>query len=134
LNRLVVDTNVLVSSFLSTGPPRLILNRVRDGQDLLCLSPAILAEYLAVLQRGGVPDAPIRSLLGLFRDPERVVLVVPTVQVDIIRADPQDNVFLECALTAHADFVVSGDRHLRKIKAFQGIRILSPREYLTLLD
>ena len=48
-SRLVVDTNVLVSSFLGTGAPRQVLNRVRGGQDLLCLSPAILAEYLAVL-------------------------------------------------------------------------------------
>jgi putative PIN family toxin of toxin-antitoxin system len=133
LNRLVVDTNVLVSSFLGTGPPRQALNRFRDGQDLLCLSPAILAEYLAVLRRGGIPEASIRSLFELFRDPEHTILVVPTVRVDIIRADPQDNIFLECALAAQADFVVSGDRHLRVVKTIRGIRILAPREYLTQL-
>jgi hypothetical protein len=134
VTRLVLDTNVLVSSFLGAGPPRRILYRVRDGQDLLCLSPAILGEYVAVLRRGGVPDASIRSLLELFRDPERVLLVAPSVRVTIIRDDPEDNIFLECAVAAQADFVVSGDRHLRKIKAFRGIRVLAPREYLTLLE
>ncbi len=98
------------------------------------MSPAILGECVAVPRRGGVPDASIRSLLELFRDPERVLLVAPSVRVTITRDDPEDDIFLECAVAAQADFVVSGDRHLRKIKAFRGIRVLAPREYLTLLE
>ena len=91
-----------------------------------------LGEYVAVFRRAGVPDASIRSLLELFRDPERVLLVAPIVRVTIIRDNPADNVFLECALVAQADYVVSGDRHLQKIKTYRGIRILVSREYLTL--
>jgi len=72
VNRLVVDTNVLVSSFLGMGPPRQILHRIRDGEDLLCLSPPIAIEYLGVLRRGEVSDTLLLSLLDLFRDPERV--------------------------------------------------------------
>ena len=113
VNRLVVDTNVLVSSFLGTGPPRQILHRIRDGQDLLCLSAPILTEYLAVLRRGGVSDALLLSLLDLLRDPERVLVVKPRIRVALIHDDPQDNMFLECALAATAGFIISGDRHLR---------------------
>ena len=134
MNRLVVDTNVLVSSFLGTGPPRQILHRIRDGQDLLCLSAPILTEYLAVLRRGGVSDALLLSLLDLLRDPERVLVVEPRIRVALIHDDPQDNMFLECALAATAGFIISGDRHLRKIAAFRGIPILSPREYLRLVE
>ena len=134
MNRLVVDTNVLVSSFLGMGPPRQILHRIRDGRDLLCLSPPILSEYLGVLRRGGVSDTVLLSLLDLFHDPERVLLVEPSTRVAAIHADPQDNMFLECAIAAHADFILSGDRHLRKITAFRGIPILSPREYLGLAE
>ena len=134
MNRLVVDTNVLVSSFLGTGPPRQILHRIRDGQDLLCLSAAVLTEYVAVLRRGGVSDALLLSFLDLLRDPERVLVVEPSVRVALIHDDPQDNMFLECAVAAQAGFIISGDRHLRKITAFHGIPILSPREYLTLVE
>jgi putative PIN family toxin of toxin-antitoxin system len=132
VNRLVVDTNVLVSSFLGTGPPRQILHRIRDAQDLLCLSPPILSEYLGVLRRGGVSDTLLLSLLELLRDPERVLLVEPRLRIAAIQADPQDNMFLECAMAAHANFIISGDRHLRSLAAFRGIPILSPREYLRL--
>lgn len=131
MSRVVVDTNVLLSSFLTPGPPRQILNRVRDGQDLLCLSPSILQEYLVVLRRAGVTRSLLESFVVLLEDPTRVVVVFPTRTVDIIRADPTDNIFLECALEARADSIVSGDRHLRRVGSFGGIPILSPREYLT---
>jgi putative PIN family toxin of toxin-antitoxin system len=108
VNRLVVDTNVLVSSFLGTGPPRQILHRIRDGQDLLCLSAPILTEYLAVLRRGGVSDALLFSLLDLLRDPERVLVVEPRIRVALIHDDPQDNMFLECALAATASMSTCG--------------------------
>jgi putative PIN family toxin of toxin-antitoxin system len=133
VNRLVLDTNVVVSSFLGLGPPRQVLQRIRDGQDLLCLSAPILAEYLAVLRRGGVANSLIASLLDLLRDPEHVLFIMPTIQLSVVSEDPQDNRFLECAIAAHADVIVSGDRHLRNLTAFRGILILSPREYLTRL-
>jgi putative PIN family toxin of toxin-antitoxin system len=133
VSRLVVDTNVLLSSFLTQGPPRQILNRIRDGQDSLCLSPSILEEYLAVLRRGGVTMHLIEAFLDLLHDPVRTLMVVPTRRVEIIRDDPGDNMFLECALEARADYIVSGDRHLKQVGSFAGIPVLSPRGYLTKL-
>ena len=133
MSRLVLDTNVVVSSFLGSGPPRQLLQRIRDQQDLLCLSAPILSEYTAVLQRGGVPTMLIAALLDLMRDPEHVLFVVPAVELHVVTADPPDNRFLECALAAHADTIISGDRHLRALRVFRGIPILSPREYLTSL-
>jgi len=131
VSRLVVDTNVLLSSFLALGPPRQVLNRIRDGLDLLCLSQPILQEYLSILRRAGVHRSLVESFLLLLQDPWRAVVVVPTRRVDIIREDPPDNMFLECALEARADYIVSGDRHLKRIGRFGGIDILSPRGYLT---
>ena len=133
MSRLVVDTNVLLSSFLTQGPPRQILNRIRDGQDLLCLSALILEEYVMVLRRGGVRSSLLEAFLDLLHDPVRAVIVVPIRRVDLIREDSADNMFLECALEARADYVISGDRHLKRIGAFGGIPILSPRKYLTLI-
>lgn len=130
MSKLVIDTNVLLSSFISTGPPRLIVNRIRDHLDLLCLSQPILEEYLSVLQRARIAEDLLASLFSLFRDPARVLLVLPSCRVELIREDPSDNMFLECAIEARADYLISGDRHLKKLKSFQGIEILPPREYV----
>lgn len=133
MSKLVIDTNVLLSSFISTGPPRLIVNRIRDRLDLLCLSQPILEEYLSVLQRARIAEDLLASLFSLFRDPARVLLVLPSRRVELIREDPSDNMFLECAIEARADYLISGDRHLKKLKSFQGIEILPPREYVSRL-
>ena len=130
MSRLVVDTNVLLSSFISAGPPRLILNRVRDRLDLLCISPPILEEYAEVLKRAGIGHDLLMPLFSLFQDPERVAAVIPSQRIDMIREDPSDNMFLECATEARADYLISGDRHLKRLKSFQGITIMAPREYL----
>lgn len=125
-----MDTNVLVSSFISAGPPRLILNRIRDGVDLLCVSPPILEEYIMVLQRAGTAEELLTSLFPLFQDTDRVVLVHPSRHVDMVREDPSDNMFLECAIEAGVDYLISGDQHLKKLRSFQGIEIVTPREYV----
>jgi hypothetical protein len=130
VSKLVVDTNVLLSSFISAGPPRLILNRVRDRLDLLCVSPPILEEYAVVLKRAGIGHDLLMPLFSLFQDPDRVALVIPSQRIDVIREDPSDNMFLECATEARADYLISGDRHLKTLKSFQGINIVAPREYL----
>ena len=131
MSRLVVDTNIIVSSFLTSGPPRQVLNRIRDGQDQLCLSVPILREYLEVLARAGVARELLEVLLSLFEDPEQIIPVVPSRRVTLIRDDPADNMFLECALEAQANYIISGDQHLKRLGTFEGIRILSPKAYLT---
>ena len=133
MSKLVVDTNVLVSSFISAGPPRLILNRIRDRLDLLCVSPSILEEYFSILQRVGIAEDLLASLLSFFQDPEHVLLVLPSERVEVVHDDPSDDMFLECAIEARADYVISGDRHLRRLKRFRGIEIVTPREYLSRL-
>ena len=51
-------------------------------------------------------------------------------KINVIREDPTDNVFLECAIEGNADYIISGDRHLLSLKNFQGIPILKVRELL----
>lgn len=133
MSKLVVDTNVLLSSFIGTGPPRLIVNRIRDKLDLLCVSPPILEEYLMILQRAGMAEDLLASLFSLFQDTDHVLLVHPSRHVDVISEDPSDNMFLECAIEAEVNYLISGDRHLKGLGSFQGIEIIAPREYLSRL-
>lgn len=131
MSNLVVDTNVILSSFISTGPPRLIVNRIRDRLDLLCVSPPILDEYLVVLQRAGLSADLLASLFSLFQDPDRILRIVPSRHFHVIHDDPSDNMFIDCAVEARADYLISGDQHLKRLKSFQAIQIGSPREYLS---
>lgn len=57
-----------------------------------------------------------------------------TKRVNIIMADPSDNIFLECALEAKADFLVSGDSHLLRLGEFEGARIARAKTVLEFLS
>ena len=56
--------------------------------------------------------------------------VDPTIALDVIADDPDDDRILECALAAHADAIVSGDHHLLQLNSFQSIPVMSPRQFL----
>ena len=137
--QVVLDTNVLISSALSIrgASARLVrLWREREAFTLL-VSPAILAEYRRVLaypdvqKRHGLTEDQIDELLG--RLSETAVLVEPADEERVVMADPADDTFLACALAGHADAIVSGDGHLRDVKMYRGIPILTPAAFLLLL-
>lgn len=132
--RVVIDTNVFVSSLLSTkGNPRKVIDLWRFERISLCLSKEILAEYFAVLGRLGMADEPEgKELVELFEKRYNQVFVASPAVVSVIKEDPADNKFLECAVAADAKYIVSGDRHLLSLKVFKGTRILQPTEFLKL--
>lgn len=61
---------------------------------------------------------------------ENSTLVKPKFKLNMIKEDPEDNRVLDCALQAKTDFIVSGDKHLLKLRKFRHIKILTPREFL----
>jgi predicted nucleic acid-binding protein len=54
-------------------------------------------------------------------------------KIDAIPEDPQDNKFITAAIEGEADYIVSGDHHLRDLKNYQGISIVSPSEFLQII-
>ncbi len=128
--RMVIDTNVFISSFFG-GKPRQIIDLWRHGQTTLCLSPAILDEYLAVLRRMGLDGRPeLRDLLDLFRTGRNIAFSAHPHKLRVVADDPDDDKFIACAVALHADVIVSGDRHLTGIADYMGIRILRPSLFL----
>jgi uncharacterized protein len=129
-HRIVLDTNVLISAILFGGKPRKVLDLVISGSLDCSLSTAILDEFEDVLQRpkfGFSPDVCfhiLQALQGICS------IVTPSVPVDVISSDKDDNRILECALEAQADFIISGDPHLLNLGVFGKIRILIPADYL----
>jgi len=55
-------------------------------------------------------------------------------KIDVVREDSDDNLIVECAVSADADFILSGDKHLLNLKEYNNIRIVSAREFLDILD
>lgn len=123
--RVVIDTNIFISSFFG-GIPRKVIDLWKRGRLTLCLSEPILSEYLDVIGRFNLSDEEVRELLWLFKIRRNIKDVSPTRKVRAIKDDPADNKFLECALEAKADYIVSGNEHLKKLGTYKGIRILPP--------
>lgn len=131
MKRVVLDTNVLVSALLVTDSlPAEILRQFREGEWELAVSGAILEEYGRVLRRKkfGLSLKQVELVLRLIS--ARSVLIIPSRHFQVITEDPPDNEFLDVAVEANADAVVSGDSHLLSLKSFRGIPILAPSEFL----
>jgi putative PIN family toxin of toxin-antitoxin system len=127
--RAVADTNVVVSGLLWQGPPRRVLDLARAGTLELFTSPALLVELEDVLGRRKFA----RRLQAAGVDPRDLVLgyaalarvVVPTEKPAAVPEDPDDDEVVACAMAARAEIIVSGDRHLRNLGTFRGIRIVT---------
>jgi putative PIN family toxin of toxin-antitoxin system len=130
----VLDTNVLVSGYITkTGTPGKILARWREGAFDLAVSPQLLAEFGRVLARpkfhrylaGESPPTDELWSLALVVEPEPVSAVI---------VDPTDDLILGTALAAAAEVVVSGDDHLLSLGTYRGVRIITPRRFLVVLE
>ena len=127
--KVVVDTNVFVSSFFG-GRPKKIIDLWKRGDLTLCLSNEILDEYIDVLIRMGLRGTTeLGELLSLFRTGKGCVFTIKTPSVSICE-DPDDDTFIEAAIAHDAVSVISGDKHLKKIGRYAGIAIVSPKEFL----
>jgi putative PIN family toxin of toxin-antitoxin system len=121
----------LVSALLVPGSlPAKILRHFRAEEWQLVVSGAILEEYGRVLRRKkfGLSLDQVESILSLIS--ARAIKVIPSRHFSIIEKDPADNEFLDVAVEAGADAIVSGDAHLLSLKSFHGISILTPAEFL----
>lgn len=129
---LVIDTNVLVSAALkSEGLQRTTFLLAITKPARLYVSPPILEEYAEVLSR---PELSIRKglrlqLLQLIKNRGR--LVTPSRRIEVT-SDPDDNIFIECADAARADYLVTGNRkHFPPF--WKNTKIITPREFVTLV-
>jgi len=137
--RVVLDTNIIVSAtILRKGHSAQVLNLWREEKIELAVSRPILEEMGKVLKRARIikqqsmAQQDVKALIEGFR--ESGVLTSGRLDLEVVREDPEDDKFIICAVEARADYIVSGDTHLLKLKEYQGIRIVPPREFLMLME
>jgi uncharacterized protein len=129
--RVVVDTNVFVSSFFGGNPGR-IVDLWKRGEVTLCLSRPIVGEYVEVLRRLGLQnERELDELLGIFARGFHVVFTANTPELHVVNEDPDDDKFIECAVALKAEYIISGDRRLTAVQEYMGIRIVTPKEFLS---
>jgi uncharacterized protein len=130
VTRIVLDTNVLISSFFG-GNPRKIVDLWKSGEITLCLSKPIIEEYVDVLQRLGLENEPeFGELLKIFARGHHILFTAKTPELHVVPQDPADDRFIECALALKAQYIVTGDKALRDIGEYMGTKVLTPKEFL----
>lgn len=134
----ILDTNVVVSSFLSPAGVRAkVLGAWEKGQFELVVSEDILAEYKRALNykevssRHGMTVEQISQTVSEMKS--FATIIKPIQKLTVIKDDPADDKFLECAKEAGAEYIISADPHLLKLKQYEDIQILSPSEFLLLI-
>lgn len=138
--RAVLDANVFVGGILSgNGAPGQILKAWRDQQFHLVTSEAILAEigrvlrYPKIVRRHGWTESQLEEFI---EDVAGLALVTTpgNLKLSVVTKDPADDRYLECAVEGEAVCIVSGDCHLLDLAAHGEVEIVSPREFIELLD
>ena len=129
--RVVFDTNVLYAAFAAKGFCEELVDEAAGACELIW-SETLRQEFESILERrhkiGPATRVALAAHVDLceFVEPERLS--------ERICRDRDDDVVLATALAGKADVIVTGDDDLLVLKEFRGIRILSPRQFLELLD
>lgn len=133
--RVVIDTNVFISSFISSGNPREIIDLWKESQIKLCLSKPIVEEYIRVLRRLGLDDDDeVDEILYLFARGYNLIFTAKTPILRIVEDDPDDNKFFECAVALKARYIISGDKKVLAVDEYMGIRVVTPQKFLQLME
>ena len=127
--RVVVDTNVFISSFLG-GYPKRVIDLWKTGKVTLCLTNAIIDEYIGVLKRMEfIRNEDIKALLFLFKEQFNCVFSASVSPLSVC-SDPDDDKFIEAAVALDAEVIISGDDHLKSMKKYMDIRIMPPKDFV----
>lgn len=137
--RVVLDVNVFVSGLIARNSnPGRIIEMWEEKRFELLISPPILEELTRVLQypkiqqRYRLPEEFVSVFLESVGS--QATFVNPLTSINIIKNDPSDNRYLECAKTGEASFIITGDRHLLELKEYHAIVILPPAGFVALLN
>jgi putative PIN family toxin of toxin-antitoxin system len=127
--KLVFDTNIFISAIVipHSKAEKAVL-KVIECYDSLIISRDIINEVLSVLSAKFHRDREAISHVAIYLS-DLAQIVNPTKRIHIFKDDP-DNRVIECALYGKADAIVTGDKEMLKMKEFEGIKIMSLKEYL----
>ena len=130
--KIIIDNNVLISGLGWNGTPRIILEQVIAGKYVFLISNKQMEELRKVLTypKFKFTKKQIEKYIKLIQSISLCVLTKTKIQV--IKEDPADNMFLELAHETGADYIITGDMHLLKLKKYNKTDIINPQYFLKL--
>ncbi len=130
---ITVDTNILVSATFWYGASFKIITMAENKEIDLMLSKDIIKEFFGVLQYEEIQEKIKDKNLEMKRTVAKIVsisyIVEPKQRVSICE-DEKDNMVLECAKEGKSKYIITKDEHLLKLKEFEGIKIVTPEDFL----
>ncbi len=129
--KIVLDTNVLLMSLPKLSPYRPIFDNLLNGTYELVLTESIFQEYKEIIGQKTTKEI-AENLSELFKQLKNVQLVKVYYHWNLIERDPDDNKFVDCAITANAKFLVSNDKHFNSLKRidFPKVDLISADTFL----
>lgn len=135
VKKIVLDTNILVSALLFKRELSKIVNLWKEGKIIPVVSKETFEEFRRVLEypRFSLTNTEIKSIIEEEVLPFFKVTEI-TDQVRDVCRDPDDNKFISCAISASADFIVSGDKDLCALSKYKSVRIINVKDFLKMFD
>src|SRR5690554_643381 len=131
MQRIILDTNVVVSALIQKNYPYLIVEYCLEGNATLCISSPILQEYIEGLSRpkfSKFPDFKKNAEFLLTCLSEIAEIHEPKIELSYIQDEP-DNRFLELAEATKADFIITGNTTDFTMRTYKKTKIVSPKAF-----
>ena len=127
--RVTADSNINISPLQFRGKPQVILELAANKRVSLIGSPPILDEVQRVLRdKFRWPSERLQQALRVMQ--RLMTIVQPSVTIDAVPADRDDNRILEFAVEGRCDYIITGDKDLLRLGAYEGIHILTATQLL----
>ena len=131
--KIVLDSNIFVSSFYWAGNPRKVFDRITNGLDKLYITDEILKEINSVMSHKRF-DTSIDKIKEYVKIIESYSIKLSSQDTpEKISRDKDDNKILQCGFDGNVDFIITGDNDLLVLKEYKKIKILKPKEYLDIV-
>jgi putative PIN family toxin of toxin-antitoxin system len=129
----VIDTNVVLSAILFGGKPKQVLEMALSGSIHLAISESLVNELQGVLQRPKFELSAqlVQTIVSEYTSIAR--WMEPSEHFNVVVDDPSDNQFIDCAVAAKADYLITGDTHLLNLGTFKMIKIVSVDNFIDIL-
>jgi len=135
MRNIVLDTNCLLSCLAARSKFHAVWTAFLNEDFRLCLSNEIMTEYEEILTNR-ISPAFADMIIHVILNSENVVFVYPAFRFNLIPADPDDNKFVDCAIVANADYIVSQDAHFNILKTidFPKVNVIRIEDFVQELN
>ncbi len=129
--KVVIDTNVLLMSIPKISKYRPIFDGLLKAKYNLAISEEILQEYIEIIGRKTTGDI-AQNLGELITQLDNVEKTEIYFRWNLITADPDDNKFVDCAISANVQFLISNDNHFKVLKdvKFPPVEVIDADDFL----